>query len=364
MDKYYFVKSLGSGASGQVGLYREIETGNEYAIKEVLDKSSNKYIRGEIAALELLREKINVIKIVESFTEANRFYIVLEYCEGGTLKEKLKNMKKIGKKFKISIICELVRAVYYVHSENIIHRDIKLDNILLRNGVLKLTDFGLSVVNSGNAITSCGTPLNMAPEMFSSEKYDKNVDIWSLGCVAYEILKNKHPFQASNLVALNKIQKQSVDVSYLSPEQIEFFDLSFALNPDKRGNIKDLIKSNLVQNYMKRIYEKLDKIFDHYQTIEGKTGKVIRSAISLYYHAEPLYIDCLDKHKRQLKILANYYNVTTFSEKVIKTILKKISEECIKESQLDASYISHLLYLHRRIQNIKNFREYDNLLII
>lgn len=364
MNKYQFVKSLGSGTTGQVNLYRNIETGKEYAIKEFFLASNSQHFRREKKNLKLLKEKINVIKIVETIEESKRFCMVLQYCEGGTLREKLQNMKSIGKSYKTSIICELVRAVYYIHRENIIHRDIKLDNILFRKGVLKLADFGLSVIRAGNAQTSCGTPLNMAPEMFSSNKYDKTVDIWSIGCVAYEILKEKHPFQAENLTTLNLLQKQLVDCSNLTQDEIEFFNITFEFDADKRGNIQDLIQSKLVQNYMKGICKKLDKIFDYYENIEGKTGKAIRSAISLYYHAEPLYIGNLDKYKRQLKILANYYKVTTFSKKVIKTFLKKISEECSNNSSFDANYRSYLLYLHRKIKNIKNFSEYDNLLII
>ena len=128
----------------------------------------------------------------------------MEYCEGGDLYQKIKNNK--GKTFAETQIMEwfvqMCLALYYLHDKKILHRDLKTQNIFLRNTRVKLGDFGIAkVLDSTQQFTNTciGTPYYMSPELFKYKPYSYKSDIWALGCVLYEMCNLKHAFDAQSL---------------------------------------------------------------------------------------------------------------------------------------------------------------------
>ncbi|XP_068452163.1 serine/threonine-protein kinase 33 isoform X2 [Clinocottus analis] len=150
----------------------------------------------------------HIIHLHEVYHTATRTYLVTELCVGGELKQLLQRKKFLTEDETRHIICSLADAVVYLHKRDIVHRDLKLENILLKNALdeddngrinIKVTDFGLSVKTSGvgfeNIMTdTCGTLIYMAPEIMSGRGYSQWCDVWSIGVVMYILLCGKYPF--------------------------------------------------------------------------------------------------------------------------------------------------------------------------
>ena len=137
--------------------------------------------------------------------------ILMEFCEGGELRQKIKEAAKTGDQFAERMImrwfCQVLSALSYVHKMHILHRDLKSSNIFLKNQDrdVAIGDFGISRVLEGTidaAATVVGTPYYMSPEVCRSEPYSYKSDIWSLGCVLYECCMLKHAFESENLLGL------------------------------------------------------------------------------------------------------------------------------------------------------------------
>lgn len=146
------------------------------------------------------------------------------------------------------ITCDLISALFYLHSHRVLHRDLKPQNVLIdENGVAKLCDFGFAR-NMGvrtHVLTSMkGTPLYMAPEVINAKPYDHTADLWSLGCIAYELLVGSPPFYTQYIIQLVQlIQYESVKwPEFLSPDCKSFLDGLLQKQPDKRLSWHEILK--------------------------------------------------------------------------------------------------------------------------
>ena len=157
----------------------------------------------EIEILKLCQHP-NIIKLLDTFENQDHIYIVMEWLKGGDLFTYLeKRSFKLTEDRARSIVHSLAAALYYLHSYGIVHRDIKLDNILMvdesESSDVKIVDFGLSKMIGPNEF--CNEPFGtfgyVAPEVLTKTPYDKRVDIWSLGVVTYILLTGRSPFQES-----------------------------------------------------------------------------------------------------------------------------------------------------------------------
>ena len=260
VDNLTLEKCLGKGAFGEVYLTSRKGDDKKYATKKIdreeVEKGEGiKYLKNEIIILQYLRHP-NIVRFEEVKKTKKHYYIVMEYCNGGELSKALeKYIEKYGKPFSEEIVQHLMRQIIdafkFMHERKIIHRDVKLDNILLNyeteedkknlnlmKAQVKIIDFGFSckIDKSGLQFTALGSPINMDPiilkKLNSSSKkerqlgYNQKADIWSLGTICYEMLIGKSAFDADDMEDLvNKIENGSYNVpTNLSHEVVSFLN--------------------------------------------------------------------------------------------------------------------------------------------
>ncbi|XP_044521992.1 serine/threonine-protein kinase Nek3 isoform X2 [Gracilinanus agilis] len=206
MDDYTVLKVIGEGSFGRALLVRQESSNQKYAMKEIrLPKSLSdiKNSRKEAILLAKMRHP-NIVAFKESFEADGHLYIVMEYCDEGDLMQRIKNQK--GKLFPEDMILhwftQMCLGVNHIHKKRVLHRDIKSKNVFLtQNGNIKLGDFGSARLLSKPMAFACtyvGTPYYVPPEIWENMPYNNKSDIWSLGCILYELCTLKHPFQANS----------------------------------------------------------------------------------------------------------------------------------------------------------------------
>ena len=173
-----------------------------------MNKDEIEDVKNEAKILSSLYSKF-VVKYLESFLIDNSLNIVMEYCDGGDLSLYLNSFKETGKYLpeeKIwKIFIQTCLGINYIHSKNILHRDLKTMNIfLMKDERVRIGDLGVAKILNQNSFanTFVGTPYYLSPEICEEKPYNEKSDIWALGCILYEMATYKHPFNASNQGAL------------------------------------------------------------------------------------------------------------------------------------------------------------------
>ncbi|KAI1889829.1 hypothetical protein AGOR_G00166960 [Albula goreensis] len=187
-----------------------------------------KLLEREVSILKRVNHG-HIIHLEEVFETPRRMYMVTELCEGGELKEILKKKKQFTEEETRHIIHSLAEATVYLHKKDIVHRDLKLENILVKschsgekNELLhiKITDFGLSVQKGGVGCkmmqTTCGTPIYMAPEVIDGHDYSQQCDVWSIGVIMYTLLCGEPPFLSKSEDRLFHIIRKG-ELTFASP---------------------------------------------------------------------------------------------------------------------------------------------------
>lgn len=208
-------------------------------------------LRQEIDILKKLRHQ-NIILLLDWFETDSEFGVVTEYAQG-ELFEILEEDKKMSEDQIRKIALQLAEALYYLHSNRIIHRDMKPQNILIGSGgVIKLCDFGFAraMSQSTMVLTSIkGTPLYMAPELVQDQPYNHSVDLWSFGIILYELFMGEPPFYTNKLTSLIQlIIKKSIKYpDNISPEFRSFLSQLLVKEPNKRLDWPDLLEHPFLQ---------------------------------------------------------------------------------------------------------------------
>jgi NIMA (never in mitosis gene a)-related kinase len=255
MQNYKVVKELGSGAFGTVVLVQERASGQHYCIKKVdVAHMSQRERQAATMEAEILRrlDHPNIIQYKEQFVEGGKqLCIVMEVANDGDLDARLRRQRgrRLPEATVISWFSQICAAMGHVHGQKILHRDIKAQNIFLTDGgkVIKVGDFGISRVLRNTmemAKTKVGTPYYLSPEICQGKAYDHKSDVWSLGCLLYELITLKHPFNASNLAALiNKIVagRYKPLPSSASPCIRQLISSMLQLDPSKRPAISEVL---------------------------------------------------------------------------------------------------------------------------
>uniref|UniRef100_A0A8C7KDJ5 non-specific serine/threonine protein kinase n=1 Tax=Oncorhynchus kisutch TaxID=8019 RepID=A0A8C7KDJ5_ONCKI len=208
MDLYHVLEMIGEGSFGRVYKGRKKFSGQVVALKFIPKVGrSEKELRNLKREIDIMRglEHPNIVLLLDSFETEREVVVVTEYAEG-ELFQILEDDGNLPESQVRDIACQLVSALYYLHSHRILHRDMKPQNILLgKGGVVKLCDFGFARAMSVSTLvlTSIkGTPLYMSPELVEEKPYDHTADLWSLGCILYELHTGAPPFYTNSIFQL------------------------------------------------------------------------------------------------------------------------------------------------------------------
>ena len=258
LGSYTIEKLLGEGSFGKVHLTRKEGDSKKYATKELdreeIDSSeAKKYLINEIRILQSLNHP-NIVKFVDIKKTKKHYYIMMEFCNGGELSKNLeKYMMKNGTAFPEELVQHFMRQIIdafkYIHGKKIIHRDVKLDNILLNfdneedkknfnlmKAQVKIIDFGFSCIYNDIKKSILGSPINMDPLILKKLTdstgatrelgYDMSADIWSIGTICYEMLIGKSAFDSNDIKELSdKIEKGAYKVpTNISAELVSFLN--------------------------------------------------------------------------------------------------------------------------------------------
>ncbi len=255
MEKYLVLEHIGEGSFGKVYKARRKNTGFTVAMKFITKHGKSekdiKNLRQEIGILRKLNHE-NIILMFDAFETEREFCVVTEYAQG-ELFDILQDDQRLPETTVQQIAKQLVKALHYLHSNRIIHRDMKPQNVLIgSNGRIKLCDFGFARAMSSNTIvlTSIkGTPLYMSPELVKEQPYDGSSDLWSLGVILYELYVGQPPFYTNSIYSLiNHIVKDPVKYpADISKEFKSFLQGLLQKNPAKRLNWPHLLDHPFVR---------------------------------------------------------------------------------------------------------------------
>ena len=215
MDKYILISQLGKGNFGSISKIKR-KSDNKILIWKELSYShlSQKEKQQIVTEVNILRDlnHPNIVSYIDRIIDKKnlKLYIVMEYCEKGDLNLLIKSLKKSKTHLQETqiwtILTQLILALQHCHKKRILHRDIKASNVFQdKNNTIKLGDFGLSKVlnpESVFAYSKVGTPYYMSPEQIDEKQYNDKSDMWSLGCLIYELCELHPPFEAKTHVQL------------------------------------------------------------------------------------------------------------------------------------------------------------------
>ena len=237
-------KRIGKGSFSTIYKGYSTKDNRIYAIKEItIDKKQNKSnVKRELNVLKTL-DNPYIIKLYDVIidTNYNNIYFIIDYYPKGDLSQFL-NHKPLKEKFCRKYMKQLAQGLEYLLNKDILHRDLKPQNILLTNEYnIKITDFGFAKQIEKNTLitTLCGSPMYMAPEIINKQDYDIKSDLWSVGIILYEMVYGHVPFNVGTFIELiKKINSNNIDFSNkkinLSEECLDLMKSLLTKNPKKR----------------------------------------------------------------------------------------------------------------------------------
>ena len=317
MNGFEILEKLGDGAYSVVYKVKRKEDSNIYALKKVklkgLSDKEKQNALNEVRILASVKSPF-VISYKEAFIEeeSETLCIVMEYADKGDLYQKIVQLKKIGCLIDEidawKILIQMTRGLKSLHDLKILHRDLKSANIFLfSDGSAKIGDLNVSkVARKGLGYTQTGTPYYASPEVWDEKPYDNKSDIWSLGCVAYEMLTLHPPFRAKDMEhlynAVIKGQYRKLGDKY-SPDMNEIIDYLLKVNPKDRPNCDDILKHPVVKKRLKFFQAQAGENEDFDNIDEGVLLRTIRIPKNIIFLSDNLPEKNYEKAKSHSKAM-------------------------------------------------------------
>ena len=257
IDFYLYGREIGSGAFGKVNIALHIGSGRLVAIKIFAKKNIKserkiKKIRNEINILSKLRHPF-INQILDTFENEQNIFIVMEYICADLLSF-IRKREKLSENIAKIIFKQIIEGLKYINKKNIVHRDIKLDNILIDlTNTVKICDFGVSkrITKNEIMIDHCGTPGYIAPEIYKNKGYDGfQCDIWSAGVTLYYMLSGSQPFKAYTFKEMEKkvLKGDYEELKNVSSEANDLIKKMLENDPEKRIKIDDVLNHPWLKN--------------------------------------------------------------------------------------------------------------------
>jgi calcium-dependent protein kinase len=263
-NHYKELKTIGSGAFAEVKLCEHLETSSIRAVKIIHkvglheQQHDSEFLLKEINVLTAL-DHPNIVRCYEIFEDQWKFFISMEYCEGGELFAKIAKLKKFNEKNAANVMSQLLSAVSHCHERLIIHRDLKPENILITENdsfSIKVADFGSSCfIDPDKLINGCfGSAYYVAPEVLLDE-YNEKCDVWSCGVILFIMITGKPPYPGKdskrilNLVKTAPLTITSEKMAGVSPACVDLLKKMLQVNPKLRITAKDAVNHEWIVNH-------------------------------------------------------------------------------------------------------------------
>jgi len=253
----YIIDKLAIGKGSYSKVYHGYHkiTKNEVALKKMAFTKMHNNVKDKVISEINILQKIdhkNIIKLYEYKFDGDYIYIVTEYCNNKDLSKWIIN-KNTNDQI-IDIVKQITNGLEYLHKNNILHRDLKLENILLNNNTIKICDFGFSIIIKENLQllnTICGTPLFMSPELLYNKPYTIKSEIWSLGIIFYYILYKTHPFGRLDNLAHYRFKIKN-EIKFIHIDELDnIIDLTKIMLAFEHNNRPDIVTVvNILNNKM------------------------------------------------------------------------------------------------------------------
>ena len=260
-NDYILIKTLDSGHFGSVFLVQDSVTNEDFAMKKIPKTCINTNTRlfsiiNEIKVMRYIDHPL-FIKLYKVYETETDIILIIDYCKFGTMQQRLDRKKRFSEENVLKIAIKLLEAVDYLHSLNIIHRDLKLENILMISNNdfdFKIADFGLACDKNLAFDMKCGTPGYIAPEILRGKSYTEKVDLFSCGVIIFALLAGEFPFVGtSNAQVLERNMKCVVKFNAKAWKSIsfnaaEFLSLMLTAFPSIRPSAQEALMNRWISD--------------------------------------------------------------------------------------------------------------------
>ena len=260
MDQYRVVREIGKGGYGRALLVKSVATGELKVVKEMnLAGLSSDGIKSALKEVEILSslKHTNIIRYRNCSQTKKKLFILMDYADGGDLAKQITQQRgrPMPEDTILDFFVQICLALKYLHDRKIMHRDLKPHNVFLaQGGIVKLGDFGIAKTlehTCDMAKSAVGTPLYCSPEICMGKMYNTKSDIWSLGCILYEMMALKRPFTGLVLADIMRrimLRQPSPPPSHYSKEMRDLVSKLLEKKPEHRPSINEILQLPLIRN--------------------------------------------------------------------------------------------------------------------
>ena len=363
LNDFEIGKILGKGAFATVAIVTRKEDRKIYAMKRInISKLDDKEKEGALNEIRILASLShpNIIGYKEAFFDQNSktLNIVMEYADDGDIEKKIKdNLKKRNFFSEETIwgwVIQILEGLKYLHDNKIMHRDLKCANIfLMKNGILKLGDLNVSkIAKLGLAQTQTGTPYYISPEIWKEQPYDYKCDIWSVGCIVYEICTLRPPFRGNSIKELytNIMNGYYLPISnYYSNDLKDIISMMLVIDNKKRASTDQLLNSNIIKKWINIIKgEKNSKLGD--ELINNYTNNLKANLIKTI--KMPKNLKDINSHLPKKRYNPSNEMMKNDKYEIMKETMKKGNNS--KKKEMDLSWLNGFNYENGYDNNYNN----------